>query len=258
MCCNAPVSDVVIEAIEASNARDIPQQQITTKVKNIEFKGDVALLHLRTPRTKRLRFLAGQYAALSGGPGLPVSNYSISSCPCDDMNLQFQIPRIAGEAFSEHVFENLKAGDVVDINGPHGEFVLDETSVRSLVFVAWHTGFAPIKSLIEHAMALDDAEHIHLFWIAASPKDRYLDNLCRAWQDALDNFHYHTIDADLFNDDPGAHQQALDSICHQLDTPADYDYYIAGRNALITACSNMTQQYAVPSTQLMGDTIKHE
>jgi len=258
MCCNAPVTDVVVEAIEASNARDIPQQQITAKVKNLEFRGDVALLHLRTPRSKRLRFFAGQYVTLNNVTSGSSAEHSISSCPCDDMNLQFQIPRIAGDAFAEHVFSNLKIGDAIDITGPRGEFVLDEASVHSLVFIAWHTGFAPIKSLIEHAMALDDAEDIHLFWIAGNMKDRYLDNLCRAWQDALDNFHYHAIDADLFEDNPEAHREALDTICNQLENHAAYDYYIAGRNALITACNIVAQHYGVPPTQLIGDTIRHE
>ena len=258
MCCNAPVSDVIIEAIEASNTRDIPEQQISAKVKKIEFKHDVALLHLRTPRTKRLRFLAGQHVTLTSATDMPASRLSISSCPCDDMNLHFQIPKSTDDAFTKHVFETLKVGDSIDIVGPLGEFVLDETSVHSLVFIAWNTGFAPIKSLIEHAMALDDAEHIHLFWITAKPDDRYLDNLCRSWQDALDNFHYHPIDADLLDDNADTHKQALDIISQQLVNHADYDYYIAGQNSLITACSTMAKQLGVPATQLIGNTIEHK
>ena len=258
MCSNAPVNDVVIEAIEASNARDIPQQHITAKVKKIEIKDDVALLHLRTPRTNRLRFFAGQYVSLSSGSDLPSAEYSISSCPCDDMNLHFQIPKTGDDAFADFVFSDLKNGDTIDVTGPHGEFVLDEDSVHSLVFIAWHTGFAPIKSLIEHAMALDDAEHIHLFWITAEPKDRYLNNLCRAWQDALDNFHYHTIDADLLSGEADSHQRALDTVFEGIENHADYDYYIAGLDSLTTACSKMAQQRGVPATQIMGDTIKHE
>ena len=39
-------------------------------------------------------------------------------------------------------------------------------------------------------MALDVAEKIYLFWIADSEATNYLNNLCRAWNDALDNFEY--------------------------------------------------------------------
>ena len=53
------------------------------------------------------------------------------------------------------MFAGLKDVATVRVEGPRGEFVLDEASTRPLVFVAFDTGFAPIKSLIEHAMALD-------------------------------------------------------------------------------------------------------
>ena len=257
MCCNAAVNDVVLEAVEANSTRDIPEQKLTAKVKRIEFKNDIALLHLKTPRTSRLRFLAGQFVTLSNN-NVPATELSISSCPCDDMNLHFHVPRSPGDALSDHVFDKLKCGDAIDIKGPHGEFVLDEDSVRSLVFIAWHTGFASIKSLIEHAMALDDAEHIHLFWISADPHGRYLDNLCRSWQDALDNFHYHAIDADISNDDPDALEHVLYVICDQIEDPENFDYYVAGRSALITACTNMSQERGVPVAQVIGDTIRHE
>src|SRR3970282_2004921 len=51
------------------------------------------------------------------------------------------------------------------VEGPGGEFLLNEESHRPLIFIACETGFAPIKSLIEHAMALDAAETLHLYWI---------------------------------------------------------------------------------------------
>ncbi len=59
--------------------------------------------------------------------------------------------------------------------------------------MAWNTGFAAIKSLIEQAMSLDHAQSIHLYWIATKTDDHYLDNLCRSWNDALDNFTYSPI-----------------------------------------------------------------
>jgi len=142
-------------------------KKLTAKVKSVNtVNDDVALIHLKTPRTNR--YVSGRPACATGGQRHSRANHSVSSCPCDDMNLHFQIPRVAGDPFSEHVFNNMKSGDAVDITGPRGDFILNENSSRSLVFVAWHTGFAPIRSLIEHAMALDVAENIHLVWIAAN------------------------------------------------------------------------------------------
>jgi CDP-4-dehydro-6-deoxyglucose reductase len=70
MCANTAVTDLVIEALEAHGARDIPPQQLAARVKKLEMlTEDIALLHLQTPRTKRLRFLAGQHVRLRIGNG---------------------------------------------------------------------------------------------------------------------------------------------------------------------------------------------
>lgn len=234
MCCNSAVTDIILEAPEAQSSKEIPRQHITAKVRNIEFvNDDVALLHLKTPRTQRLRFLAGQHVQL-GGADLPTATHAISSCPCDDMNLHFQIPRLMGDEFSDFVFNHLKKGKPIDINGPEGDFVFDEGSNRSLVFIAWHTGFAPVRSLIEHVMALEGGHSMHLIWMTRSMKDRYQDNLCRSWQDAFESFHYLPVDTDP---DDGTINTA--STLKLLDIkPADlgnYDFYVAGNETFIDA-----------------------
>ena len=80
------------------------------------------------------------------------------------------------------------SGKLVTVN-VLGEFVLAD-SPRPLVFAACDTGFAPVKSLIEHAMALEAAESLSVIWLAPAADGHYLDNLCRAWSDALDDFRY--------------------------------------------------------------------
>lgn len=255
MCCNAAITDIVLEAPEAHSASEIPQQRITAKVKSIEVvNDDVALLHLKTPRTNRLRFLAGQNVQLGGG-NIPVSHHSVSSCPCDDMNLHFQVPLLAGDRFSVYVFNQLERGDPVDITGPHGDFVLNEKSPHALVFIAWHTGFGPVRSLIEHAMALDITAPIDLVWIATGKNDRYLDNLCRSWEDALDNFNYIPVDAKDSADDIGL------TIFRQLNIkPTDlinHDFYIAGNQRLLGSIEQTLTNSGLPAGQLKMDTIKH-
>lgn len=258
MCCNAAVTDIVLEAPEALSSSEIPQQQLTAKVKNITIvNDDVALLHMKTPRTSRLRFLAGQYVQL-GGNNMPAANVSVGSCPCDDMNLHFQIPRIDGDEFSDHVFNHLNKGDGVEVNGPSGDFVLNESSPRSLVFITWHTGFASIRSLIEHAMALEVAETMHLVWITEDRKDRYLDNLCRSWDDALDDFNYFPVDLETNGkvfDINNIIFKYLKIISDNLD---NYDFYISGNRLLLDSCNKTLLDTGLPTAQLTFDSITHE
>ncbi len=187
LCSCAAVDDVVIEA-NVAGARDIQAQQLVAKVKSVEvFNPRVAALHLLTPRSQRLRFLAGQSVRLSVNGAS--AQYAIASCPCEDRHIEIQILRSAGDAFAEALFSNLTAHDRVDVQGPYGEFVLEDASTRPVIFVAFGTGFAPIKSLIQHAMSLDLAESMELHWLA-DQAGHYQDNLCRSWADALDNFSY--------------------------------------------------------------------
>ncbi|MDP1733567.1 MAG: 2Fe-2S iron-sulfur cluster-binding protein [Sulfuritalea sp.] len=214
MCvCTAHSSDLVLEVLEAGAPEDIPEQRIVAKVRSVDVLNDeVMRLHLQTPRSNRLRFLAGQRVTLGVTAGQASGadihgEYPVASCPCDDRNLIFHISRsdrrsglcppgipLRGPAsadFSHAVFEGrIKSGDDLSVWGPWGRFVLVEDSARPLVFVAVEDGFAPINSLIEHAIAVDAAESIALYWASARPGGQYLPNQCRAWAAALDEFSY--------------------------------------------------------------------
>ena len=250
-CCHTAVSDVVLEADEAQNSADIPQQQISIRLKRIERPSpEVLIVSTRTPRTSRLRFLAGQRARLSvDRVGSAV--YPIASCPCDDMNLQFHIALDAGDPLAGHLAGSVRSNELLNLEGPSGSFVLNENSPRSLVFVAEGIGFASVKGLIEHAMALDAAEEIYLLWIASDEQPPYLHNLCRAWNDALDNFHYRSL--------PASAAPALDDHLRQLlhsGNPATFDYYISTGVTLRPQCEQLVTNLGVPESQYLFDDMQ--
>lgn len=254
MCCNTAVADLVIEAHEARGAADMPLQRIDARVKSVTpMGGDMRLLNLQTPRTNRLRFLAGQSVSLEL-PGGVAATWPVASCPCDDRNLQFHIRRHAGNAFAERVFGELKSTDRVRIEGPRGEFVLKEESQRPLVFVACETGFAPVKSLIEHAMALDTAESLHLYWIA-SDKGHYLDNLCRSWSDALDNVRYTPLAEDGTLAGEAIAQRASRQIQQDHPRLGVYDIYVAGPEPFAIAVEFLLLECGLPRRQLSVSTV---
>jgi CDP-4-dehydro-6-deoxyglucose reductase, E3 len=252
MCSNTAVTDLVIEAEEAGSAREIPLQQIAARVKKTEaLAGDLLLLHLQTPRTSRLRFLAGQSVSLQAG-NVRASEYPVASCPCDDRNLQFHVQRQPDNPFAELVFQGLKSGDTVNIDGPRGDFVLREDSPRTGVFIAWDTGFAPIKSLIEHAMALDVADSLHLYWFAPPGHGHYLNNLCRSWSDALDNFYFTAVD---MPESAGSDSQQLCAelarVTHDHPLLRDCDVYVSGTPALLEAARTTLLAQGLPEDQLV-------
>ena len=248
MCSNTAVTDLNIDAPVAGGVQDIPFQQISAKVKSISPIGhDMALLHLQTPRTSRLRFLAGQYVTLRLG-NLLTAELPIASCPCDERNILFHVRRLHGNLFSDFVFDRLKNNEVVEIEGPDGEFVLQEQADRPLFFIAFNNGFAPIKSLIEHAMSLNKPEAIHLFWIGSNDNSIYLPNIPRAWSDALDDFHYSPLVAGFDLSHLSALRMEsllalLEGLLNDHPELADGDIYVAGPES----AAALTEQFLLDS-----------
>ncbi len=225
LCSYTAITDVVVEA-HVAGAEDIPEQEIPTKVKSVEFFNDqLAALHLTAPRSKRLRFLAGQHLTLSadGAEG----EYYVASCPCEDRHIEVHVRR-DNRGFSRKVFDGLRKEDGVALLGPRGQFVMKLDSRRPLIFVAWEEGFAPIKSLVQHAMSLETADSMHLYWVAGEA-GHYQDNLCRAWADALDNFTYQALPIE-----PGAATAAEGILAHHPDL-SHIDIYAAGPAAFLKA-----------------------
>jgi CDP-4-dehydro-6-deoxyglucose reductase len=251
LCSHAAVGDLVIEALETADAGDIPPQQIVARIKALEpLAGDVMLLHLQTPRNNRLRFLAGQNATLAAGE--VSTQLPIASCPCDDRNLHFHVARNEQDDFARQVFASLKAGDPITVFGPWGDFVLRADSPRPILFVAGDAGFAPIKGLIEHAMSLDTAELLHLYWQASRPAGHYLGNLCRSWADALDNFRYSPLSAQ----DAAEGAKAL--VRQMQADHADlhgFDLYLAGPEAFVNAAGKALRQKGFPEGQIVATDV---
>jgi len=245
MCSCAAVNDVVIEA-SVAGARDIRVQQMPVKVKSVEvFNPQVAALHLLAPRSQRLNFLAGQSVQLSvhGVNG----RYAIASCPCEERHIEIQILRRPEDAFSQLLFGGLKVHDSVDVEGPYGEFVLEDSSARPIIFVAFGAGFAPIKSLIQHAMSLDLAESMDLHWLA-DEAGHYQNNLCRAWTDALDNFTYvpHAQAADV--------RSALADIVRDYPDLHRFDVYAAGTADQLQITRDLFLDHGLPEQHWRAST----
>lgn len=255
MCAHtAASSELTLETLEARGPGDIAPQQLVVQVRAISELGpDTRLLHLQTPRSHRLRFLAGQRVTLGAseaGQGV-LATLPVASCPCDDRNLHFFVARDPGDGFASLVFDGtLKRGDPVTVWGPTGDFVLGDGS-RPLVFAACDMGFASVKSLIEHALALDAATSLSLFWLATRRDGHFQANQCRAWSEAIDPFEYALIsNADAAE---GARQVAQAIRADQFDI--DCDFYLAGPQAFVETLDSQLAAAGVPATQRFCEVV---
>jgi CDP-4-dehydro-6-deoxyglucose reductase len=241
-CCNTAVTDVLLEAAEARTAEDLPQQDVRAQIRKLESEGDdLLLLHVQTPRTQTLRFMAGQRARLTLENGA-ARELPIASCPCNGRNLQFSVRR-DDDAFGAYLFDHQPTREMIRVQGPFGDFVLHEEATEPAVFVAIGDGIAPIKSLIEHAISIDQIEAFHLYWTVDRPDGHYHERWCRALKETLDNFAFTPL--------VGADTDDLLALLRSdLPDPAALRYYIAGSAPAANALAAALPTAGVPAERI--------
>ncbi len=244
-CAYTAVGDLEIE-VPLWGVADIPEQTIVTRVRAIEKLGPARVaLHLLTPRAERLRYLAGQQIEITiAGESRLVP---AAGCPCEERRIEVHVLCDRDDAFDRRVLDGLAANDEVGIRGPFGDFVLDDASERPVVLIAKGPGFAPVKSLLQHALSLEHAPSITLYRIAGA-EGLYQENLLKSYAGALDHFRYVAF--------PAGHATAelVDGIVRDtaLASIAGHDVYAAGDGGFVAEVRAHLSARGLPAGQFKG------
>jgi CDP-4-dehydro-6-deoxyglucose reductase len=105
-------------------------------------------------------------------------SFSIASPPHDSEFIELHVRKVAGGGFTERLFgggtgtEALRVGSLLRIEGPVGQFSYRAGS-GPVIMVAGGTGFAPLKSMLRHALETGSERRIHLYWGARHLQDVY-------------------------------------------------------------------------------------
>jgi len=234
-CCAKPRTDIVIECREIGAAKDIPIKTLPCRVQKMErLAPDVMALFLKLPSNERLQFLPGQYLDILLKDGRRRS-FSLANAPHDDALLQLHLRLAPGGQFTGHVFDKMKEKDILRFEGPHGSFFLREESDKPILFVAGGTGFAPIKSMIEHALHHAVTRPMTLYWGARTRVDLYQTHLPELWQALGTQFNYIPVLSEAKLEDDW---QGRTGLVHQavFDDYADlsgYQVYVCGAPAMV-------------------------
>ena len=260
VCCTRPLTDIVFEVRELAGAGDLKIRTLPARVERIEKPAeDVAILYLKLPAGERLQFLAGQYVDILMKEGKRRS-YSMANAPHDDQHLQLHVRRTPGGAFSKYVFEEMKDRAILRFEGPLGTFFLREDSDKPMVLLAGGTGFAPIKSLVEHAFHQGLEREMVLYWGVRSLKDLYLPDLPGRWAAEHRNFTFIPVLSDPL---PGDRWTGRTGLVHQAvldDFPslAGYQVYACGAPAMTdVARKSFVEERALPEDEFFCDAFTY-
>lgn len=202
-----------------------------------------------------LPFVAGQYLRYS----LPhpdaddrgeMRSFTIASAPSEPL-LRLTTRLSTQPSSFKHALMGLTAGAVVDVDGPHGQFVYS-ASDRSTVLIAGGIGITPLRSMLGE-LAATRPSNLTLLYSNATPDipfRTYFDSLGADWPQ-LRVVYTVTRPSDGWHGPTGRIDARF--IQQHVVKAAQAAYYICGPSALVEAMQRVLVESGVESNRIKAE-----
>jgi CDP-4-dehydro-6-deoxyglucose reductase len=257
-CQALPASDLVIETRRINNKGFPAIRRLPCRVGALEKCNDSILrLYLKLPATEQLHFLPGQHIDVilpDGGR----RSYSLANAPHVHDHLELHVRHYPGGHFSEYAFTSLKEKTLLRIEGPLGTFTLREDSDRPMIMVAGGTGFAPIKSIIEHILHRQRVREVYLYWGARTARDLYLHDLACRWAAEHAHIRYIPVLSEQGRDENWSGRSGLVHAAVLKDFPdlSGYEVYTCGPPPLVHAVKDTFTRQGLSPEYIYSDSFE--
>jgi NAD(P)H-flavin reductase/hemoglobin-like flavoprotein len=236
--------------IEAAEEHELPPWW-TGEIVGHELRGpDIAALTVRPDRP--LPYEAGQYITIQTArwPWM-WRPYSIANAPRADGLLRFHVRAVPAGWVSGALVRHVKIGDTLLLGHAAGTMTLDSGSDRDILCVAGGTGLAPLKALVEEAIAKGLRRDIHLLFGARTTADLYDLADLRALEGRTPWLRV----VPVVSSDPafdGMHGP-LPEVLGRFQDWSEHDIYVAGPPEMIERTITSLDELGVPSARIHYD-----
>lgn len=231
-----PLSDLEIVPTAWHRIDPAARKSFTAKVfRNTLAADDVSVLQLRLPAGQRAKFKAGQYLQVELPDGSRRS-YSMANPPHESDTIQLHIRHVAGGQFTQ-IVPGLKAGDLLKVELPYGNFELKEETSAPMLCVAGGTGFAPVKSLLDDLAKKGVRRPVTLVWGGRNAAGLYLMSAVERWKKVLPGFTFiaSVEDASDAQTLGGFQGRVDDAVRAHFTTLAGHEVYCCGAPPMVAA-----------------------
>ena len=254
-CRAQPASDLSIAPKTWHRVDPGARKTVQAKVfKKIQLAPDVTQLQLRFPAGVRVKFKAGQYLQLLLPDGQRRS-YSMANAPHESDAVQLHIRHLPQGHFSDAMLKNLQVGDLLKLELPHGDFYLREDSERPMLMVAGGTGFAPIKSIIDHIVRQKISRTVHLYWGARTSEGIYAADVLARWTQQFPALVVHPVLSDVSDASTWAGRTGFvhEAVAADFADLSDWDVYACGGLPMVNALREVCAQRGLPEGHFYSD-----
>ncbi|HSW19281.1 MAG TPA: 2Fe-2S iron-sulfur cluster-binding protein [Ramlibacter sp.] len=235
LCCQSvPLGDCVIKLRTGDERVHSPPALLGVTVQGIRtLNADV--IHLVLEAEQPVDFLPGQFMLFALETGIGRRAYSMANVAQGTGRLEFLVKRKPGGAASRYLFEQLKPGDRLDLEGPYGGAWLRHDSPRELVLLAGGSGLAPIWSIAQGALARSPQRALRLYFGVSRAQDLFWLAEMEQAQQRHPGLQIHLV---LMNPAPGDPTMCRSgtagaALAADIDNLQSCDLYMAGPSGLI-------------------------
>jgi len=260
-CQCVPTSDCTIKVALRDEAVPplVPKRQRLSFVEAHPLTPDMAEFSFQGPGAAE--FLPGQFA-MFGLPGVTGPRaYSMSNLANEAGRWNFVIKRVPGGRGTGVLFDSLRPGDEISLDGPFGNSFLRTGNDRDIVCVAGGSGLSPVLSILRGAVRTPELSdrRLLLFYGGRGPQDLCVSKIVNADPLLRARVVLHTAISD--DNAPDAKNWAGErGFVHELvrrtlvDRIPEFDYYFCGPPPMTDAVHRMLLlDYKVSDKQLHFD-----
>lgn len=247
---------------------EIPQELLTIKEyrctcdKIIDYTYDIKQFRLTFIDGQRMNYRPGQYVQVLApqyekNPEEVYRAYSISSDPADKTAIELIVRRVPDGICTTYMFDHLKEGDEVRVNGPYGHFYLRKTDAP-IIFIAGGSGIAPIKCMLHHMQNTKNPRKSIFFFGVRSTRNLFLVDEMKAFENTVSVFTFVPVVSQPEPDAKwdGASGRVTSAASDYLDKQPDakqYEGYLCGSPGMIESCVQVLMKSGIPEDRIYFD-----
>ena len=257
LCCQLKVhGDMEIEVPEEL----FSIREYKTKVESlIALNHDIKLLRLALPAGEELDIIPGQYVQIETPvykktPEPVYRAYSIATDPRDKTHIDLVVRLVPGGICTTYVFEHMKVGQDLTINGPYGDFRLTGTD-KEMIFIAGGSGMAPFLSMLEHMRNENIQRKVTYFFGARAKRDLICLDRMAEFEKALPNFKFIPCLSEPMPDDNWTGETGLvtDVMKRHCPNLSNMEAYLCGSPGMIDASIAALTANGMPAANIAYD-----
>jgi CDP-4-dehydro-6-deoxyglucose reductase/ferredoxin-NAD(P)+ reductase (naphthalene dioxygenase ferredoxin-specific) len=245
--------DCTVRPLESEDLVVHPSRVMRCRVIGLrDLTHDIRELRLGIEAGGPYTFSAGQHARLKLAPGIPERSYSMANRP-DESELQFHVRQVPRGQASGYVFTSLRVGAEVTVSGPLGNAYLRPQHRGPILAVAGGSGLAPIKSIVECALADDPARPIHLYFGSRDERDVYLESHLAALASQHPSLRLHLLLSQPKGSTPRRRGTVVDAITADFSAFDQFKAYVAGPPPMVEALQRELLERGLPLRDIHAD-----